>query len=376
MTIGRFFLAASLALLVFFGNIRTVHDTLNRLETFDYFFAPLLILYLVSVLERILDRLGVISSIESYLADRNLTRLSYAFIPGLIGLIPSIGGAHFACSMFPSSAGKELSGCQLAAINYFFRHFHVYSNPLITGTVLACAITNTSLWFVSLTLLPLTLLTFLLGWKFLIPSSKKYPKETGFSIKSSISLKMILLFVSISIETLIFFLLDIKICFWLAVVIFTLALVSPQTVWEAFKPSKDNLFLLSEVAFILIFACVINSLGINQLLTNFIYSSGVPTILAFSLVTVFLAYITGISQAYVAIVMPLIAGLTGNQFSLVCWLLALGFFIQYLTPAHLCLIVCAKYFKCSAFRLIQQIFPPVALAFLLWSLGFLAFCLF
>lgn len=102
MTIGRFFLAASLALLVFFGNSRTVHDTFNRLGTFDYFFAPLLILYLVSVLERILDRLSVISSIENYLADRNLTRLSYAFIPGLIGLIPSIGGAHFACSMFPS----------------------------------------------------------------------------------------------------------------------------------------------------------------------------------------------------------------------------------------------------------------------------------
>lgn len=376
MTIGRFFLAASLALLVFFGNSRTVHDTFNRLGTFDYFFAPLLILYLVSVLERILDRLSVISSIENYLADRNLTRLSYAFIPGLIGLIPSIGGAHFACSMFPSSAGKKLSGCQLAAINYFFRHFHVYSNPLITGTVLACAITNTSLWFVSLTLLPLTLLTFLLGWKFLIPISKKYSKETGHSIKSSMSLKIILVFVSIFIETLIFFLLDIKIFFWLATVIFTLALVSPQTVWEAFKPSKDNLFLLSEVAFILIFAAVINSLGINQLLTNFIYSSGVPTVLTFSLVTVFLAYITGISQAYVAIVMPLIVGLTGNQFNLVCWLLALGFFIQYLTPAHLCLIVCAKYFKCSAFRLIQQIFPPVALAFLLWSLGFLAFCLF
>lgn len=101
MTIGRFFLAASLALLVFFGNAQTVHDTLNRLGTFDYFFSPLLILYLVSVLERILDRLGVISSIENYLADRNLTRLSYAFIPGLIGLIPSIGGAHFACSMVP-----------------------------------------------------------------------------------------------------------------------------------------------------------------------------------------------------------------------------------------------------------------------------------
>ena len=94
-----------------------IEDIIARLQSFNYFFAPLLILYLVSVLERTLDKFGFIHWIEDYLETRNLNRLSYAAIPGLIGLIPSIGGAHFACSIFPVSARKKLSGCRLAAIN-------------------------------------------------------------------------------------------------------------------------------------------------------------------------------------------------------------------------------------------------------------------
>ena len=38
---------------------------------------------------------------------------------------------------------------------------------------------------------------------------------------------------------------------------------------------EDNIFLFSEVAFILIFASVVNSLGISQILTDFICNSGI-----------------------------------------------------------------------------------------------------
>lgn len=345
MTIGRLFLVLSIVLLVCFGNRDVIAKVMVRLSSFDYFLAPLLILYLVSVLERVLDKFGFIKWIEDFLEAKQLTRLSYAVIPGLIGLIPSIGGAHFACSMFPTGAGKKLSGCRVAAINYFFRHFHVYSNPLIAGTVLACTITNTSLWKVVLNLFPLTVFTLIFGWYFLIP------KRSGSHEKKKAR--------------------PIPIDFKTVAVVATLALPFSKKVLSSMAPSKSNLFLLSEIAFILIFASVINGIGIGRILTEFICNSGIPLWLAFSLITILLAFITGISQAYVAIIMPLVSTIPPDESTLVCWLLALGFYIQYLTPSHLCLVVCADFFKCSVLNLLKQIFLPVTIAFLGWTVLFL-----
>lgn len=367
MTIGRLFLVLSVVLLACFGSQEVIARVIDRLKSFDYFFAPLLILYLVSVLEKVLDKLGIIKWIEDSMEAKQLTRLSYAAIPGLIGLIPSVGGAHFACSMFPSAAGKKLTGCRLAAINYFFRHFHVYSNPLIAGTVLACTITNTSLWKVVLNLFPLTVFTFIFGWYFLIPKrsgshEKKKARPIPVEFKTVAVLSLIIL------ETIFSLLLNFKIYIWLIAVVVALALPFSKKVLSLMAPSKSNLFLLSEIAFILIFASVINGIGISKILTEFICNSGIPLWLAFSLITILLAFITGISQAYVAIIMPLVSTISGDESTLVCWLLALGFYVQYLTPSHLCLIVCADFFNCSVLKLLKQIFPPVTIAFLVWTI--------
>ena len=370
MTIGRLFLVLSIVLLVCFGNRDVIAKVMVRLSSFDYFLAPLLILYLVSVLERVLDKFGFIKWIEDFLEAKQLTRLSYAVIPGLIGLIPSIGGAHFACSMFPTGAGKKLSGCRVAAINYFFRHFHVYSNPLIAGTILACTITHTSLWRVVLNLLPLTVFTFILGWYFLIPNRSRSP-EMKRALPVTVNIRTTALVSLILLETIFSFSLNFKIYCWLIAIVATLAIFSPKKVFSSSAPSKDNLFLLSEIAFILIFASVVNCLGISRILTDFICNSKVPLWFAFSLITVLLAFITGISQAYVAIIMPLVSSISGDESTLVCWLLALGFYIQYLTPSHLCLVVSADFFKCSVLNLLKQIFLPVTIAFFGWTVLFL-----
>lgn len=370
MTIGRLFLVLSIVLLVCFGNRDVVASVIVRLKAFDYFLAPLLTLYLVSVLERVLDKLGLIKWMEEFLEAKQLTRLSYAVIPGLIGLIPSVGGAHFACSMFPSAAGKSLSSCRLAAINYFFRHFHVYSNPLIAGTVLACAITNTSLWVLVLNLLPLTIFTFMSGWYFLIPKCSGSLERRKVS-PIAVDFRTVTILSLVLLETIFFFLLNFKIYSWLIAVVATLAIFFPKKMVSSMTPKKDNLFLLSEIAFILVFASVVNCLGVSRILTDFIFNSGISLWVAFSLITVLLAFITGISQAYVAIIMPLVSTISGDESSLVCWLLALGFYIQYLTPSHLCLVVCADFFNCSVLNLLKQIFLPVTVSFLFWSVLFL-----
>jgi len=368
ITVGRFFFLTALLLLFFFGDSFTLDKTLNRLKSWDYFFAPLLILYLVSVLEGILAKCGIIKGMERFLSVKGFTRLSYAFIPGFIGLIPSIGGAHFACSVFPVST-SNLSGCRIAAINYFFRHFHVYSNPLIAGTVLACSITNVSLWSVSLTLFPLSVITFFFGWKFLLPPALQNEKRDSLKI-DRIPLKFMLISMLIALETLVFFIQDCKLYIWLITVIITLTITSPRRFFACFLPRINTLILLSEIAFVLFFALVISSLNIAEILTNLIHSTGISIVFAYSLITILLAYLTGISQAYIAITMPLIHAMPGRHELLVCWLLALGFYIQFFTPSHLCLVVCANYYNCPVLCVLKKIFLPTTISFFLWAVIF------
>ena len=82
MTIGRLFLVLSIVLLAFFGKAQIIEDIIARLQSFNYFFAPLLILYLVSVLERTLDKFGFIHWIEDYLEALILLALFFLFLLG------------------------------------------------------------------------------------------------------------------------------------------------------------------------------------------------------------------------------------------------------------------------------------------------------
>ena len=374
LTVGRFFLLTSILLLVLFGTQETALRVADRIFSFKYVFPPLLILYLIAVLEKELRELDLFSAFHSYLKTRGLLRQSYVLIPGLIGLLPSIGGAHFSCAAFPRDAMKNLTPCQSASINFYFRHFHVYSNPLIAGTVLACSITNTSLWTVSLTLLPLTLLTFYFGWKLLIPQSASNA-SVSIKIKNAFALKRNdkLLCFTLALETLFSIALGLKPYFWLGLVILTIGFTKKIPLLKVIKPSKGTIFLLSEIFFILLFACVINALNVGSLFSNFIHSLGITPLIALSLITIVLAYLTGISQAYIAIVMPLSLSLPNGSVFIVCWLLALGFFVQFFTPAHLCLVVCANFFQCPIIEILKKISQPLIIAFAVWSVVFTAF---
>lgn len=367
ITTGRIFLLLALILLFFFGNGVVFGKVVNRLCTFSYFLQPIFILYFISVIEKQLEALNVFKKFENFLAENRLTRLSYVLIPGLIGLIPSIGGAQFACSMFPKTSSKDFDNIQLASVNYYFRHFHVYSNPMIAGTILACAITHTNLLIVGAVLFPLSCLTFYFGWKWLIPAqaSNTWLKKRNDFIFNRSFFTAILFIACIG---LICFILGQGLLLWLALVSIFLGFMKPEKLIINFLPTRQTSVLLIEIAFILFFAAVINSIGLKEVFADMVSSNLFQPVLALSLVTILLAFLTGISQAYVAIVMPLLSFLPGNHLLLICWLLALGFFVQYMTPAHLCLVVCSSYYKCSPIDILKLIYRPLLISFLIWSL--------
>jgi hypothetical protein len=114
-------------------------------------------LVLIMVLENIIRKRGLLrqmtESLSRVVRDR---RVTMAVLPGVIGLLPSAGGAAFSAPMVQEAAGDvEIAPERRAFINYWFRHIWEYISPLYPGIVLAAAVTKLPLNSLLLSQLPL-----------------------------------------------------------------------------------------------------------------------------------------------------------------------------------------------------------------------------
>ncbi|MHC4563036.1 MAG: DUF401 family protein, partial [Planctomycetota bacterium] len=72
--------------------------------------------------------------------------ISMAAMPAMIGLLPMPGGALFSAPMVSSAAaGTAVTGAQLSAINFWYRHLWEYWWPLYPGVIVAMRIAGDEL---------------------------------------------------------------------------------------------------------------------------------------------------------------------------------------------------------------------------------------
>ncbi len=122
-------------------------------------------LVLIMVLENIIRKRGLLKQMTESLSriarDR---RISMAILPGVIGLLPSAGGAAFSAPMVQEAAGGiPVSPERRAFINYWFRHIWEYISPLYPGIILVAAVTRIPLNSLLLSLLPLPIAVVVIG---------------------------------------------------------------------------------------------------------------------------------------------------------------------------------------------------------------------
>ena len=119
-------------------------ETLTMQRTWDL----LLCLYFVMCLEVELRKSGSLHGMVVTL--RNIfssNKVTLAFMPAFLGLLPSLGGARFSAPIVQeASEGIAVDDEQKSAINLWFRHIFEFSNPLMPGVILACGIANVSIW--------------------------------------------------------------------------------------------------------------------------------------------------------------------------------------------------------------------------------------
>ena len=324
-------------------------------------------LVLIMALENIIRKRGLLrqltDSLSKIAGDR---RVTMAVLPGVIGLLPSAGGAAFSAPMVQAAAGDaEIPPEQRAFINYWFRHIWEYISPLYPGIVLAAAITKIPLNSLLISQSPLPMAVVLVGALFCfrgIPDAAKSAERNTDVVKALI---ISLLPIIASLVMVIVF--KIHLAISMAVIVTALFIIyrySFQEIKIALKESVSLNIILMVIG-IMVFKGMIEATGAINALPEFFEKSGLPPVLIYFTIPFLVGLLTGLTVGFVGATFPLITAMMGGHPDpgAITFAFASGFAGVMLSPTHLCLLLTVRYFKADLAATYRLMYLPVALVF-------------
>ena len=287
-------------------------ETLTMQRTWDL----LLCLYFVMCLEVELRKSGSLHGMVVTL--RNIfssNKVTLAFMPAFLGLLPSLGGARFSAPIVQeASEGIAVDDEQKSAINLWFRHIFEFSNPLMPGVILACGIANVSIGDLIDQVGWVTILCFVLGWIFLIVPLKITDPEKATNTQHDRTIdwkSLILAFGPIVTSFLLIVAFDVQAALAMGLVVVAFIPLyfwfkRPISVKSVFTESLDKKLFFNVVC-ILYFIQLLTVIGTLDEIVNVFNNSALPQAVIIACLSFIFGVMTGMGQGYIAIVMPIVA---------------------------------------------------------------------
>lgn len=334
-------------------------ETLTMQRTWDL----LLCLYFVMCLEVELRKSGSLHGMVVTL--RNIfssNKVTLAFMPAFLGLLPSLGGARFSAPIVQeASEGIAVDDEQKSAINLWFRHIFEFSNPLMPGVILACGIANVSIGDLIDQVGWVTILCFVLGWIFLIVPLKITDPEKATNTQHDRTIdwkSLILAFGPIVTSFLLIVAFDVQAALAMGLVVVAFIPLyfwfkRPISVKSVFTESLDKKLFFNVVC-ILYFIQLLTVIGTLDEIVNVFNNSALPQAVIIACLSFIFGVMTGMGQGYIAIVMPIVALMAPGNIVLVGIAMVYGMAGQMVTPTHLCILVTVEYFKSSLWKTIGK----------------------
>ena len=334
-------------------------ETLTMQRTWDL----LLCLYFVMCLEVELRKSGSLHGMVVTL--RNIfssNKVTLAFMPAFLGLLPSLGGARFSAPIVQeASDGIAVDDEQKRAINLWFRHIFEFSNPLMPGVILACGIANVSIGDLIDQVGWVTILCFVLGWIFLIIPLKITDPEKATNTQHDRTIdwkSLVLAFGPIVTSFLLIVAFNVQAALAMGLVVVAFIPLyfwfkRPISVKSVFTESLDKKLFFNVVC-ILYFIQLLTVIGTLDEIVSVFNNSSLPQAVIIACLSFIFGVMTGMGQGYIAIVMPIVALMAPGNIVLVGIAMVYGMAGQMVTPTHLCILVTVEYFKCRLWKTIGK----------------------
>lgn len=348
-----------------------IEKTFQQNRTYDLIAA----LYLVMGLEIELRTSGTLAGLVAALKRAfSSSKVTLMVMPAFLGLLPSLGGARFSAPIV-DEASKDLhiSADHKAAINFWFRHPFEFSNPIIPGMIMACSIAEVPYSdFVRYTAW-VSVLFILLGWFVLI----RPIKETSLSATAScqdaggpLDIFLSLLPVIVTFLLVVFGGLSASIAMAATVLLIYIVLnllkrkVSLKSI--IFGAIDRKMFL--NIGCILIFINILSETNVLAAICTAFRAAPLPLPVIIACISFVIGILTGMSQAHVAIVMPIVAAMQTGDLTLASVAMVFGVAGQMLTPTHMCLVVTLDYFNANIFNTLKPLTFIIAMMLTIFSL--------
>ena len=327
----------------------------------------IVLVYILSGVLMEVESLGdLVDSLRGLVKDY---RLTLAFIPALLGLIPMPAGAIFSAPMVKEIGDRAgLTPEEDTFVNYWFRHIWEFIWPLFPVMILFAGLLKVEIREIILVQFPLTIAAVMIGfiWEY-----KNLKKDSGNISKKDIFLNLKKLFFGVwPILLIIIFVLVVKIDLLLSLILVILSLfllnfrkLKLPVIKKIIKNDIDPGVVIL-IAGIMIFQKMLQASGGIEVIPEVFAKLGVhPFIILFS-IPFFIAMITGIGVAAIGIGLPILLPIiVQGEVNLYYAMLAYtgSFLGVMLSPMHLCLVVTGNYFKSDLNQIYKMLILPLAI---------------
>lgn len=352
---------------------------LHQTRTYDLIIS----LYLIMCMEILLRSSGTLANMVNALKKAfSSDKAIIAIMPFFLGVLPSVGGARFSCPIVEESSRQyNASQEDKAAINYWFRHPCELFNPIVPGMIMACSISGVAYSEFLKGTFWICIVWLILGWILLIQPLKKIDTAESVEDKaadtSELEAKTSLVDVFLAIMPIfITFLLVVflNLNASIAMILSTSLLYVILLLRKAEISLKDAILgaidkkMFINIGFILYFVQILEDTGALSDVVAAFQVAPLPTPVIIAGITFVVAILTGMSQAYIAIVMPISAALSqSGDMLLLIITMVFGLAGLMLTPIHVCFTVTTDYFNASFFKVLYKIMLMIGIILAIFS---------
>ncbi len=335
--------------------------TVEQSRTYDLLFS----LYFVMCLEIELRRSGTLDGMVKALNRLfKSTRVTLATMPAFLGFLPSLGGARFSAPIVEAASAKmNLKPETKAAINFWFRHIFEVSSPTIPGMILACAIAGIHVSDLVLHLLWFSVAAFVIGWLVLLAPLKKHDHISSEPVSIEAKLQnifdVVLAIAPVVVNLLLMIVFDISAAISMGIV--TAAMIPILRLCGRRANLREILLgaldykLLGNVCLILYFIGLLTTTGALEQIVAIMTSAAIPTPVVFAILSFIIGMLTGMSQGYISMVMPIAASISFGSIDYAGLAMVFGCAGQMITPVHLCFTISVDYFKANFFKTLKPV---------------------
>jgi integral membrane protein (TIGR00529 family) len=339
----------------------------------------ILVLYLGEFLQSTGAFRTMVDALKNLVRD---DRLILAIPSAFIGLLPMMGGAMMGAPIVDEAARRwEVSPAWKTFYNYWFRHVWEYWWPLYINILMAAAIFRVPVWKLSLYQAPFTLVAFGAGLVVLYRKLPRLPRErtNGGSWKDVGMVVFSIWPIVLTIVLIFAFRLNMLVALAVAAVLTqATSRMEPAARWGLVRRSF-SLKMAWLIAAVMIFKQVLEDSGALDAVVRAVPPQGVSAYVLLFAAPFLIALLTGVNQAYVGISFPLLVPVVGTgtpDMVLLTFAFVSGFVGILLSPAHLCLVLTADYFKAEMRDVYRTLVGPVAVVFAAVLLELLIFRVF